>query len=190
MKRIYKLSELSDLITTLGVPLAVILWITSQVVALVRKQAPDVVQRYQARRADIDEHSQSIEDQKLKHQLRRDELLALTEAGNRTYTEEQLTQHLSELYEEFNTVNAFVRETVDVRLRTIEQKLDHALRETGNVASMIERLAEVRMFVRANHTYLEALDEKDITSTQMDGMPFGDPGPKTTAKTSDCEDDV
>lgn len=177
------MNELSDLITTLGVPLAVILWITTQVVALVRKQGPQVVQRYQERKADIEEHAQSLEDQKLKHELRRDELLALTEAGNRTYTEEQLTLHLSELYEEFNTVNAFVRDVIAVRLRNIEEK-------TSQADLMAERLAEIRMYVRAVHKHTEALDEKGIIGTKVNDSPLGDTGPETSIRAGDCEADV
>ena len=144
--------ELSELITTLGVPLGVIIWIAIGVISLINKQAPAVIERYQERKTDREEHSQSLENQKLKHELRRDELLALTEAGNRTFTEEQLTVHLSEIYDEFNTVNAFVRDVVEGRLRNVEQAV-------SDIAAIKEKLAEVKMFVRAIYSRLEDLDE-------------------------------
>ncbi len=180
------MSELSDLITTLGIPLAVILWITTQVVSLVRKQGPEVVQRYQDRKLDREEHVQGLESQKLKHQLRHDELLALTEAGNRTYTEEQLTQHLSELYEEFNTVNAFVRNVVDVRLRNIEEN-------TNKAALLAERLAEIRMYVRAIHKHMEVLDEENsslYSVREVNGSTIDNTGSEAPITASTDEADV
>lgn len=176
------MNEISDLITTVGVPLAVIIWIITQLVGFFNKEAPVVVQRYQDRKLDRDEHVQDLESQKLKHQLRRDELLALTEAGNRTYTEEQLTQHLSELYEEFNTVNAFVRNVVDVRLRSIEEN-------TSKADLMAERLAEIRMYVRAIHKYIEALDDKSLEkSIDDDGTLDNTTEPETSTTGSSGED--
>lgn len=176
------MNEISDLITTVGVPLAVIIWIITQLVGFFNKEAPVVVQRYQDRKLDRDEHVQDLESQKLKHQLRRDELLALTEAGNRTYTEEQLTQHLSELYEEFNTVNAFVRNVVDVRLRSIEGN-------TSKADLMAERLAEIRMYVRAIHKYIEALDDKSLEkSIDDDGTLDNTTEPETSTTGSSGED--
>ncbi len=176
------MNEISDLITTVGVPLAVIIWIITQLVGFFNKEVPVVVQRYQDRKLDRDEHVQDLESQKLKHQLRRDELLALTEAGNRTYTEEQLTQHLSELYEEFNTVNAFVRNVVDVRLRSIEGN-------TSKADLMAERLAEIRMYVRAIHKYIEALDDKSLEkSIDDDGTLDNTTEPETSTTGSSGED--
>lgn len=167
-------SELGSLITTLGVPLGIIIWIAIGIISLVNKQAPAVIKRYQDQWADSEEHAQSLEDQKLKHRLRREELLALTEAGNRTYTEEQLTHHLSEVYVEFQAVNLFIREVVQVRLREIEKKLDLALLNVGDLAVMKERLAEVRMYTRAIYNYLEADDEKIMAETsssdELDGI--------------------
>lgn len=152
---------LSQFITTLGVPLGIIIWIAIGIINLINRQGPAVVKRYQERKADETEHTQSLEEQKLKHLLRRDELLALTEAGNRTFTEEQLTHHLSEVYGEFQATNEFIRKAVSDSLQRIEQKLDQALIDRRDFVEMKERLAEVRMYTRASYDYIEAINEEE-----------------------------
>lgn len=164
----------ADLITTLGVPLGIIIWVTIGIFNLVNKQAPVVIQRYQARVADQTEHVQSLEEQKLQHMLRRDELQALTEAGARTFTEEQLTHHLSEVYGEFAATNEFIRKAVAVSLERIEGKLDQALIDKRDFLEMKERLAEVRMYSRASYDYLEANNEENTSDFLPDSVPFSD----------------
>lgn len=166
-----ELSGLSDLITTLGVPLGLIIWIAIGIMNLVNKQAPAVLERYQARVADQTEHVQSLEEQKLRHELRRDELQALTEAGARTFTEEQLTHHLSEVYGEFAATNEFVRKAVMESLRRIEAKLDTALIDKRDFLEMKERLGEIRMYSRASYDYLEATNDEENSSNLSDPIP-------------------
>jgi hypothetical protein len=137
--------DLGGLITTLGIPLGVVIWVAIGVIKLATEHGPTVVKRYQDRRADQDEHQQDIEQRRLRHE----ELMELTEAGSRTYTEEQLTHHLSELYVEFQAVNAFVREIVSGRLVEIVRKLDQVLLDVHHIPLMIERLSEVRMYAKA-----------------------------------------
>lgn len=162
---------LPELVTTLGVPLAIIIWIAIGIINLVNKQGPAVVKRYQERKADETEHTQSLEEQKLKHLLRRDELLTLTEAGNRTFTEEQLTHHLSEVYGEFQATNEFIRKSVSDSLQRIEQKLDQALIDKRDFAEVKERLAEVRMYTRASYNYIEAANEEESPKPVLDTVP-------------------
>lgn len=145
--------DLGAIITTLGVPLGIVIWVAIGVIKLATLHGPAVVQRYQARRADQDEHLQDLEQRR----LRQEQLLELTEAGSRTYTEEQLTHHLSELYVEFQAVNAFIREIVSVRLDEIVQKLDQVLLDVRDLPFMKERLAEIRMYARACNDRLEAV---------------------------------
>jgi hypothetical protein len=153
-----------DLIMTFGVPIGVIIWIAIGVIKLVTEHGPAVVSRYQDRKTDQAEHTQDIERQRLRHQ----ELMELTEAGSRTYTEEQLTQHLSEIYTEFGTVNAFIRETVSATLQRIETKVDQILLDVRDIAPMKERLAEIRMYARSLHKQLEVLDEKTMEMSPTD----------------------
>ena len=164
----------ADLITTLGVPLGIIIWVAIGIFNLVNKQAPVVIQRYQARVADQTEHTQALEEQKLQHMLRRDELAALTEAGVRTFTEEQLTHHLSEVYGEFATTNEFIRKTVAASLERIESKLDQALIDKRDFLDMKERLAEVRMYTRASYNYIEANNEENTSGSIPDSVPISD----------------
>jgi len=159
---------LPQLVTTLGVPLGIIIWVAIGIINLFNKQGPAVVKRYQERKADETEHTQSLEEQKLKHLLRRDELLTLTEAGNRTFTEEQLTHHLSEVYVEFQATNKFIRKAVSDSLLRIEQKLDQALIDKRDFIEVKERLAEVRMYTRASYDYLEAVNEEEIPQPAPD----------------------
>ncbi len=139
------LSGLSSMVTSLGVPLAVVVWLVIGVIKLVTAEAPAAIRFRQQRGADRDEHRQSLEHRRLRHK----ELLELTEAGSRTYTEEQLTQHLSEVYVEFQAVNGFIRETVSVRLEEITGQLDQILLDVRDLPPMKERLAEVRMYAKA-----------------------------------------
>lgn len=136
-----ELSSFSKIVTELGAPVAIIIWLLVGIIKL----APSVIGRYQSRRATQDKHTQQLDQRKQLHE----ELLELTEAGSRTYTEEQLTQHLSEVYVEFQEVNKFIRETVSVRLEEILRKLDQVLLDVRDLSSMKERLAEVRMYSRA-----------------------------------------
>jgi len=140
--------SLLDLITAVGIPAAVIIWIVIGLSRLLNEQLPAWMHQYQDRKADKQEHSQTIEQQRLRHE----ELLALTEAGSRTYTEDQLTHHLSEVYVEFQVVNAFVREGVSVKLVRLESKIDDMISVTRDVAEMRERLAEIRMYIKSVHT--------------------------------------
>lgn len=140
--------DFGKLVTTLGVPLTILVWFAIGVIKLVFREAPAVLNRYQARKTDQVEHTQEIESRRLRHS----ELMELTEAGSRTYTEEQLTQHLSEVYSEFGSANTFIRETVFVSLQRIEGKLDQVLIDIRNIAPMTERIAEIRMYVRAIST--------------------------------------
>lgn len=139
------LDDLGQLVTDVGIPLTIIIWAILGAFRLIFREAPAVLNRYQARKIDQAEHTQEIESRRLRHT----ELMELTEAGSRTYTEEQLTQHLSEVYSEFGAANAFIRETVFVSLQRIEDKLDQVLLDVRNIAPMTERLAEIRMHVRA-----------------------------------------
>jgi len=133
------------MITSLGVPLAIVVWLVIGVIKLVTEQTPAIIRFRQERGADQDEHRQSLEHRRLRHK----ELLELTEAGSRTYTEEQLTQHLSEVYVEFQAVNGFIREIVTTRLEEITSQLDQILLDVRDLPPMKERLAEVRMYARA-----------------------------------------
>lgn len=164
----------AELITTLGVPLGIIIWVAIGIINLINKQAPVVIQRYQARVADQTEHVQSLEEQKLQHMLRRDELQALTEAGARTFTEEQLTHHLSEVYGEFAATNEFIRKAIAASLERIESKLDRALIDKRDFLEMKERLAEVRMYSRASYDYLEASNEEDAPGFVPDTVSLRD----------------
>lgn len=145
------LSGLSGMVTSLGVPLAVVVWLAIGVIKLVTAEAPAVIRFRQQRGADRDEHRQSLEHRRLRHK----ELLELTEAGSRTYTEEQLTQHLSEVYVEFQAVNGFIRETVSVRLEEISRQLDRVLLDVRDLLPMRERLIEVRMYAKALNDRLD-----------------------------------
>lgn len=136
-----ELNTLGKIVTTLGVPATIIVWLLYGILKL----APVVIGRYQTRRAGQDKHDQQIEQRKVLHE----ELLELTEAGSRTYTEEQLTQHLSEVYVEFQAVNAFIRDIVSTRLEEITGQLDQILLDVRDLPPMKERLAEVRMYARA-----------------------------------------
>lgn len=139
------LPGLSGMITSFGVPLAIVVWLVIGIIKLVTEQAPAIITFRQKRGADRDEHQQSLEHRRLRHK----ELLELTEAGSRTYTEEQLTQHLSEVYVEFQAVNGFIRETVSTRLEEITGQLDQILLDVRDLPPMKERLAEVRMYAKA-----------------------------------------
>lgn len=172
------MNGLPELITTLGIPLGIIIWVAIGIINLINKQGPAVVKRYQERKADETEHTQSLEEQKLKHLLRRDELLTLTEAGNRTFTEEQLTHHLSEVYGEFQATNEFIRKTVSNSLQRIEQKLDQVLIDKRDFAEVKERLAEVRMYTRASYNYIEAVNEEKVSQ----------PVPGTVSVSNDVSD--
>lgn len=147
------LSGFSSMVTSLGVPLAVLVWLVIGVIKLVTTEAPAVIRFRQKRGADRDEHRQSLEHRRLRHK----ELLELTEAGSRTYTEEQLTQHLSEVYVEFQAVNGFIRETVSVRLEEISRQLDRVLLDVRDLQPMRERLAEVRMYAKALNDRLDVV---------------------------------
>ena len=139
------LDDIGSFITTLGVPLGIVVWVAIGIINLVTRQTPVVLKRYQERRADQDEHQQELEQRRLRHE----ELMELTEAGSRTYTEEQLTHHLSEIYVEFQAVNGFVREIVSVRLEEIVRKLDMVLLDVHDLPPTKERLAEVREYAQA-----------------------------------------
>ncbi len=172
------MNGLPEFVTTLGVPLGIIIWVAIGIINLVNKQGPAVVKRYQERKADETGHTRSLEERKLKHLLRRDELLTLTEAGNRTFTEEQLTHHLSEVYGEFQATNEFIRKTVSNSLQRIEQKLDQALIDKRDFAEVKERLAEVRMYARASYDYIEAANEEEVSQ----------PVPDTVSVSNDVSD--
>lgn len=145
------MNEVFSLIGTYGVPVGIAVLVILQFVRLVAEQGPTILTRYQNRQADIVDHQQDIEQQKLRHK----ELLDLSNIGSRTFTEEQLTQHLSELYSEFGSVNAFIRDTMSIQLVDIERKIDQLLLDVRPVPVLVERLAEIRMFVRSIHEQVE-----------------------------------
>lgn len=146
---------LIHLINTYGLGLAVILVIVIGFSKLVTEQGPLVLRRWQKRKAARQEHSQSLEDRK----LRADELLKLAEAGSKTYTEGQLTQHLAEVYGEFHEVNKFVREGVSLKLIRIEAKLEQII-ICVDKSEISEQLTEFISTVKALHM---RLDEVMIT---------------------------
>lgn len=183
--------DISSFIGTFGVPLGLVSLAAVGLIKLIVEQVPAVISRYQSRRADQDEHQQELEQRRLRHK----ELMELSEAGSRTYTEEQLTQHLSEVYTEFGLVNGFIRDTVFGALQRIEAKIDQALVDTRCVTQLAERLSEIRMYVRSistsvakgTNTYgdnLEAIEE--ILNTL--GIPLRDPNLEEQAEEKPDQD--
>lgn len=152
----------SDLITTLGVPLGIIIWLVIGIIKLVTEHGPTALRRYQNRKSDQSEHTQDLERRQLRHK----EVLDLAEAGSRSYSEEQLTQHLSEVYHEFGTVNSFVRESIATNLVQIERQLDQVIRNTDSIPGLVERLIGLRSLVKGFHDRLEDVikefEDKDL----------------------------
>ncbi len=146
----------ADLITTLGVPLGIIIWVVIGIFKLVTEHGPAALRRYQNRKSDQSEHTQDLERRQLRHK----EVLDLAEAGSRSYSEEQLTQHLSEVYLEFGAVNSFVRDGIAVNLVRIEKQLDQIIRNTDSVPGLVERLIGLRSLVKGFHDRLENVIEQ------------------------------
>lgn len=142
-----------DLITEYGVPLTVLIWIVVGMMKLITNHGPTVLNRYQNRKSDQSEHVQDLERRKLQHE----KMLELSEASSRSYSEEQLTQHLSEVYNEFGAVNSFVREAIATNLVQIERQLDQVIRNTDSIPGLVERLIGLRSLVKGFHERLEEI---------------------------------
>lgn len=172
---------LASYITELGIPIGIVIWLAIGIIKLITEHGPTVISRYQERKVDETEHIQEIERQRLRHQ----ELMELTEAGSRTYTEDQLTHHLSEVYVEFQAVNAFIREVVFDTLQRIETKVDQILSNTRDGLPIEEQLKALRQMCKDFY--------EDTAKTPMvkDGdahVTFSSPRDKKTVETNAAKD--
>lgn len=147
---------LIGLIGKIGLPMAILIWLANGIIKLTTENAPAVIDQWQARSADREEHQQGIEEA----QIKRDTLLALADAGSRTYTEEQLTQHLAEVYEEFGETNEFVRETVSKALVDIDSKIDQILLDMKSFEAVRGCFLEIQIQVKALHRRIDELSSE------------------------------
>lgn len=156
--------SLAEFINTYGFGAAIVLFVFYLISRFLIEQGPLILKRYQNRKADDQEHSQTIIEEELRHR----KLLDLVDAGNRTYTEEQLTQHLSELYGEFQEVNKFIRDTVSVKLDRVENQLSEIICNTDSIPSVAEKLIGLQKTITALHNRLdeivETLNESELKS--------------------------
>lgn len=135
---------LASYITELGIPIGIVIWLAIGIIKLITEHGPTVISRYQERKYDETEHTQDIENRGLRHE----KLMELIEASSRTYTEDQLTHHLSEVYVEFQTVNAFIREVVFDTLQRIETKVNQILSNTRDGLPIEEQLKALRQMCK------------------------------------------
>lgn len=135
---------LIKLIDTYGFAAVVIVVIISVLFRLITEHGPQALSRYQDRKANKQRYEQTIN---------------LANAGSQAYTEEQMSQHLSELYGEFQEVNKFVREGVAAKLIRIEAMLDHISHNTDDNTVMTKNLMEVITLVKALHNRFDEVTE-------------------------------
>lgn len=140
-----EIETLVKVVDKYGFTFVVIVVIIYGLFRLLTEHGPQALSRYQDRKANKQRHEQVIN---------------LANAGSQAYTEEQMTQHLSELYGEFQEVNKFVREGVAQKLIRIEAALDHISHNTDDVPAIAENLTEVRSLVKALHNRFDEMTER------------------------------
>ncbi len=145
------MDELGGAITSWGVPLGLIIWVIYWAVQIATKSVPQIVEARSKRKADQQEHIQKTEtDQK-----QTERLLALANAGSRTFMEDQQTLFLSETFTEAQTANEFLRRVVSDRLDIIDQRTELAGRHAAELPEISRHLDEIKSKLQSLKTLME-----------------------------------
>ena len=145
------MNELGQVITAWGVPAGLVIWIVYGVIQIAVKSVPKIIETRQALTRDQQEHNQKFEIDRQETER----LLALANAGSRTFTEEQLTQFLSETFTEFQAVNEFLRNVFSQRVDIIDQRMELSARHTSEIPEILKRIRGLESKLQSLKSYLE-----------------------------------